>query len=271
MWYDTSKFGLCRTKRMLRQREGIFMKTAFMIAILSLVPSLLFAGDFAFVQKDSPLQIFGVKSDLKDAYDRVYVINVSDRPILRAQFGWTMSTRTDTERRLLAVGHGPLVDLNLPPLEVSVVQAQGATLSSVTEAMRANKVQHANLELGVVYVKFDDGTEWMYPLSERKEFIEENNPTIIQKITPKTQEFRQRNGLLGKTDSKRCSPVQRQAVQRQEGGSLTFSYQRFMPRALGYLYAIRHPDTASTMVITVRRSSVPFREGDRAITKDVVQ
>jgi hypothetical protein len=160
------------------------------------------AADFAFVQKDSPLQIIGARADLKESYNRVTVINVSSQTILRAQFGWTLSDQ-EKQMQVAAIGYGPPVDLNLPPLEIARVGAQGATHSIITEKMRAVQTKHVELTLGVIYVKFQDGTEWRYPVAERKGFIQVDDPALLQRIRPKVQEFRANNGLLGKS-SKAC-------------------------------------------------------------------
>src|SRR6266542_2177214 len=99
-------------------RAGFISMSKLLSTLVLALPGILTAGDFAFVQKDSPLQVIGTTADLKDSYSRVFVVNVSEQPIQRAQFGWTMSTQVNGEKRVLAVAYGPLVDLNLPPLEV---------------------------------------------------------------------------------------------------------------------------------------------------------
>lgn len=176
------------------------MKITKLSALLIFLPMLLNAVDFAFVQKDSPLQIVGATSNLqqKDFYSQVLVVNVATRPILRAQFGWIIANK-DNEKQVFGIGYGPLVDLNIQPLTVATVGPQGATLSMVSEKAHAAGVPHIKLRLGVIYVKFEDGSEWKYPLAERKVFDQIDDPTLIQKISPKVREFRIKNGMAKNT------------------------------------------------------------------------
>lgn len=172
------------------------LKNKQTVSVLLLAfPGLLRAADFAFVQTGSPLQIVGATSDLDigDFYSRVMVVNVSQKAVLRARFGWTMAD--DDAKRTVATGYGPAVDLNLSPFEVAQVGAQGATLSIVSE--KSKGIQHVKLKLGVVYVKFKDGTEWEYSIEQHTGFEEIEDPALVQKITPKVQEFREKNGLVG--------------------------------------------------------------------------
>ena len=94
------------------------MKIAKMLSVwLISLPVLLKAGDFAFVQKDSPLQIVGATSDLKvkDFYSRVIVVNVSTRPILRAQgrqqqpLSLSLTAGDLHSERCVLEGHGLMV------------------------------------------------------------------------------------------------------------------------------------------------------------------
>lgn len=180
---------------------------AFGIVYLAVAVGLLYGqevktrsirADFVFLQKDTPLQVVGVTMSLQELYQSVVVVNVSNRTILRAQLGWTISNPRDPNRDRVVVGFGPPFDLNLPPLEVAKIGSQGATFSIVTEMLQ--KLDHARgkLMIGAVNVKFEDGGEWTYPLSTRREFDQSNDPALVERISPKVREFRRSQGHYGK-------------------------------------------------------------------------
>jgi len=179
-------------------------KYKLMILLVSGLQGRLIAGDFVFVQKDSPLQVVGVTSTLKDSYSRVIAVNVSAKTIQQAQFGWTVTTRTGNTKAVIAFGYGPHLDFKLPPFEVSEAGAQGASVNLLMDKMKEVGAKQSEVRLGVVYVKFEDGSEWWYPLEGNKQFIEVSDPGLVEKVGPKVQEYRQRNGLVG--SSRACSP-----------------------------------------------------------------
>ena len=73
-------------------------------------------------------------------------------------------------------------------------------------------ISHGVVSAGIVYAKFEDGTEWSYPLAIKRRFETEEDPGLIQRMRPaleqlhrqlrKDMEEQQRkNGAQKKDDS----------------------------------------------------------------------
>jgi len=178
-------------------KEGLSMRLKLMSAVLfsvvlgaqtQAIRSL--SSNFVFLQKDTPLQVVGVQMTLDDLCNKVIVANVSQRAIVRAQFGWTISESRNPSPSNVAVSYGLVFDVTLPPGEVTGLGPQGVTITSVTDTAKQLGAQRGAVVTGVVYVKFADGTEWYYPLKERKAFVEISDPSVVMRISPKVREYR---------------------------------------------------------------------------------
>jgi hypothetical protein len=161
-------------------------------------------ADFVSIQRDSPLQVVGTTMTLQSFYSRVFVINVSNKTIMRARLGWTISGPEQQPERIVTA-EGPETDLNLEPFIVARMGTQGAAFSLVTEQLKALGVERGRLLLGVTFVKFADGTEWHYPLNERKQFQQVEDPVLLKRMDEKLRKYRRANALVGTTAPKCCS------------------------------------------------------------------
>jgi hypothetical protein len=178
-----------------------FVKSVKYIALCVVGSGLLLAQtpqlgsirtDFAYPQKDAPLQVVGVTLNLDGAADlcqKVTIVNTSEKTVTRVQVGWVISDVRNAADGRGTVAYGPVFKINLPPSEVMNVGPQGATLASADKAAKDLGISHATILVGVVYTEFADGSEWYYPLKERKSFVEHSDPTLLQKIGPKVREF----------------------------------------------------------------------------------
>ena len=148
--------------------------------------------------KDSPLWIVGRTMNREDMYAKVSVINNSDRQILRAQLGWVISDKDHPDWSQLA--YGLSTDLNLGPTEIREIGPLGVSFSVLQETYAKKGTIYGLVTLGVVFVKFSDGTEWTYPLAERRVFNANVSPAdITQKYGEKLKQFYEHRSTTGKT------------------------------------------------------------------------
>ena len=67
--------------------------------------------DWVYMQKGSPLQVFGHVMTSEEFYEKTFVANVSSRTIVNAQLGWIVYDRAHKERAVAFLGTP--FDLNL--------------------------------------------------------------------------------------------------------------------------------------------------------------
>jgi len=139
-------------------------------------------GRSDFLQAGAPLLVIGSSCGELDFFARVWLVNVSERTIVKYQLGWVVG---DRERP----GPGtPFLaqafDIILKPWEVERTGRQGANFSDVIELLKSEGIRNGVVTVGVVYVKFEDGTEWSYPLTGRGRFESEYNPELQRKLDP---------------------------------------------------------------------------------------
>lgn len=140
--------------------------------------------NFPVFQEGSPLVVIAVAGSISklDMLNEVDLLNVSDKTIVGYQLGWVVSGGN---------GEGPGVpfygmrfDANLKPGGVLTATGQGASFSSVQSTRALNHWSSALVMVGVVYVRFQDGTEWSYPLAIKRSFPEKDDPTLHQRVDP---------------------------------------------------------------------------------------
>ena len=138
--------------------------------------------DWPFFQDGAPLQVIGVRMAGLDFLTQVVLVNTSDRTIVKYQLGWIV---TDRDKG----GPGtPFLSLPsdavLKPWEVEEAGRQGATFSSVIDDLKSRGIRKGKVVVGVTYVKFEDGTEWHYPLALRRQFISKPDPALYLRLNP---------------------------------------------------------------------------------------
>ncbi len=141
-------------------------------------------GGFANIQ-GSPLWIIATTMNNTDLCAHVSLLNVSNRPILRAQLGWIVA---DAQNPSHAVPFfGTPFDLNLAPAGIEDVGRQGAAVSVVRETMKKLGTTHGVVTVGVVYVRFQDGGEWSYPLAQKRAFP--SDAPLPEQFAPTVSQF----------------------------------------------------------------------------------
>lgn len=67
------------------------------------------------------------------------------------------------------------------------------------------------LKIGVVYVKFEDGTEWSFPLRQEQRFVEVRDPEMESKVAPNLKNFIKECFPLLSDAKNKCKPGLAQA------------------------------------------------------------
>ena len=161
---------------------------AFQAAPAGIVKSV--RADFPFVQKDSPLQILGMRSSIYDLAEQVHVVNLSNKTIVRLQLGWTVGARGQSPAPAAFLGLP--ADLNLAPGEWTTLGRQGVTLTDVYRTLNHFRLPEGEVILGVVYVRFQDGSEWSYGLQGRNRFEQTDDAGIRERVAPIIEQLRSR-------------------------------------------------------------------------------
>jgi len=165
-------------------------------------------ADMAFVQKDSPLQVMGMRSSIYDLAEQVHVANVSGKTIVRAQLGWTVDGCGKAPARAAFVGLP--MDLQLAPGQWTTVGRQGITLTDTYRVLNGLKEACGEAIVGVVYVEFADGSQWSYALIGRNRFETTESPEILERLSQPLREMREKssggqNPPVAKTAPQTCS------------------------------------------------------------------
>lgn len=145
--------------------------------------------DMAFVQKDSPLQVMGMRSSIFDLAEQVHIANVSGKTIVRAQLGWTVDGCGKAPAR--AAFAGLPMDLNLAPGQWTTVGRQAITLTDTYRVLNELKEACGEAIVGVVYVEFSDGSKWSYSLIGRNRFETTESPEILERLSQPLREMRE--------------------------------------------------------------------------------
>lgn len=146
--------------------------------------------DMAVVQKDSPLQVIGLRTSLEDLAEQVHVANISAKTAVRVQLGWTVDGCGKTPARL--VSPGLPMDAVIGPGMWSTLGRQGIDPARVRKAAAGFGESCAEVIVGVIHVRFADGSEWNYPLDLEKRFQTEQRPGLVRKLAPLAEEMRKK-------------------------------------------------------------------------------
>lgn len=159
-------------------------------------------ADIPFVQKDSPLQILGMRSSIYDLAEQVHVANISGKKIVRLQLGWTIGARGQSPAPASFLGMP--MDLNLAPGEWTTLGRQGITLTDVYRTLNHFQAPQGEVVLGAVFVQFEDGSTWSYGLPGKNRFEKTDDPGIQERLAPIIEQLRQRAGA-GPSNQQACS------------------------------------------------------------------
>ena len=174
------------------------MKSARVFLILLMAPMLagsLFAQApvqlvtlrTPFFQKGSPLKIIGIGMEKpKDFLSKVWLVNVSDQTVHQYRLGWLVTDREKAGPGTAFLGQA--FDTRLKPSTLEVTGRQGANVSTVLDTVRAKGISNGEVVVGVVSVKFADGSEWSYPLQQQRQFESEYDYNLHLQLTPMINE-----------------------------------------------------------------------------------
>lgn len=230
-------------------------------------------SDFLDYQKDSPLQIIGKGGNKKDLLESLDVVNASERTIVRYQLGWVT---TDMKSRGLGEPFlGPVVDATIRPLQYHQTKIQGATFDRVLRSLNDQGIRHGLVLAGVTYVKFEDGSEWSYPLNLKRQFISLDppegyrvriNPILLKLI----ENIKEQDQKTGKSESGLACSSQHPEPQGFFASSLKKLQRFFRPtsvQASGGCYAwvcnpgLRHGCSISSSICN-RGTTCPLENCD---------
>lgn len=138
-------------------------------------------------QKDCPLWIVGRTITGEDLFANVYVANNSPRTILRAQLAWIIADKDHPQRQVISIGTP--FDLNLPPSQIREVGRQGAAVSLMNETLGKMGASRGLVSLGVIHVRFDDGSDWRFPLADKRAFEVVDDAEVTRKFGARIKEY----------------------------------------------------------------------------------
>ncbi len=148
--------------------------------------------DFAFVQTNAPVQVMGLRSTIHDFAEQVHVANVAAKKVVRLQLGWTVDGCGKSPARTSFLGL-PL-DLDLAPGAWTSAGRQGITPTDVYRVLNQLRESCGEIQVGVVFVQFADGTQWTYPLALQNRFAVSDAPEVIERLEPALREMREKSG-----------------------------------------------------------------------------
>lgn len=173
------------------------------------------SAGFLDFQEDSPLQVIGVELGNLDLLHSVMVVNISERTITKYQLGWVVTDRSAASPAGTPFLGSPC-DTVLKPWETHECGRQGANFSTVLEDLKSRRIRVGRVTVGVVQVRFEDGSEWSYPFTERKQFVGvEPDPSYRLKLDPILKQLLEKEKLTSRDDANQplsCAPRPRKGV-----------------------------------------------------------
>jgi arginine/lysine/ornithine decarboxylase len=149
--------------------------------------SRLRAG-MAVMQKDSPLQVLGLGSSAEDLAEYVRVMNVSARPIVHVQLGWTADGCGKAPARLVSLG--PPQDVLIEPGRWTTLGRQGIHVSQILDSLGRLDESCGEVIVGVVEVRFADGGHWRHDLERLGKFEISDSPVLRRRLAAAAEEMR---------------------------------------------------------------------------------
>lgn len=172
-------------------------------------------SNFPFAQKDAPVQIVGIAMATDDLCKTITVANLSSKTVIAVQFGTSITGAGNKSADKAVVHYGPIFKVNILPSELDAVGPQGLSLDAAAESIKSVGAVDGSAVTGVVYVKFDSGEQWYYPLKDLKVFVKVDNPALLQKLAPKLDEYKARHNIAS---APACVPYEK-AVASASGNS----------------------------------------------------
>ena len=175
--------------------------------------------DYLPFQKNAPVRIVGGRSSSENFVEEAYVINVTDRPVVACRVGWVVQrVQTQNGRRVIedraslsAAFQGGRFETVLLPMEERTLGKPVLSMDEVEAALDSQGIEVGAVSLGIVYVRFEDGGEWSYPLGAKRRFETERDPALHQGMRwplerldteiSKTVNKRRTTGYLAETEA----------------------------------------------------------------------
>ena len=166
---------------------ALFLPAAAPQGVPAAPPGVQFSitPELQFYQKGAPVRLVGGGSDTEGFMKTVYLLNVSDQTVVKCQLGWVVRGAEGAGTAFL----GLPFDREIPAGDLRRVDLPGFSISTAREGMDANKISHGVVSTGIVYAKFEDGTEWSYPLAIKRRFETEEDPGLRQRMRPALEQL----------------------------------------------------------------------------------
>lgn len=148
--------------------------------------------DYPFMQVGAPVQVAGVRLnvDKLDLADAVTLVNVSNKTVVRYQLGWIYRQQGTDAQGDFQVGR--VSDILLRPNTATTTGSQGLGMNTAAGIFKQRGIRNGEVVIGVVYVQFEDGSQWSYPLDIKRAFEQKEDPALRQKIAPLIEQERAR-------------------------------------------------------------------------------
>ena len=124
----------------------------------------------AVIQAEAPMQVIATTLDLNrmDFGDSITLMNTSDKMIVSCRLGWIYRKANEDTAGPWAVGNP--IEVRLSPSLLATVGCQGIGFSAARDVFKKNEIAKGEVVVGVVEVRFQDGTQWTYPLGQKGRF-----------------------------------------------------------------------------------------------------
>ena len=181
----------------------MFLRVAIGVVIAAVIaagqkrPVESMTTDYPFIQLGAPIQVAGVtlNVDKLDLADRVTLVNLSSKTVVRYQLGWIYREQGADVQGDFQLGR--VSDILLRPNSATTTGSQGIGMNTAASIFKQRGIQKGEVVIGVVYVQFDDGSQWNYPLTVKRRFEQREDPGLREKIAPLIQQERARLKSIG--------------------------------------------------------------------------
>ncbi len=152
----------------------------------------------AVIQVDAPMQVIATTLDMNrmDFGDSITLMNTSDKLILSWRLGWIYRKANEDTSGTWAVGRP--IELRLSPNSLATVGSQGIGFSAARDVFKKNGIAKGEIVVGVVEVRFQDGTQWSYPLGQKGRFDFHEDQQLRDRIRVLMEKEQQGKGTQAK-------------------------------------------------------------------------
>ena len=161
--------------------------TAALFALSLLVPAAAGQkGSMALITPPracAPLQIAGAM--FSDTTLAVLLVNVSGRPVEEATMGVVLGDGASSAPTVTRTGIA--CRATVPPDGFLVVKEAHVGFDKADSYFRGKGIVDKEATIGLIHVRFADGSQWTYPLDATGHFDEQVDPTVKERVHALTQ------------------------------------------------------------------------------------